>query len=189
MQSLFIEKKFKYDGSQLRSLYAYLEHGVLGDSVVSWMGPCDVSLTEMVDGEDLRSRSVIRGDHMAHFILEKFDVQLATAVSYQRLMGALTIDILRELSCEKEKIKSLRRKGDDIYLGEAKLNISIATQSPISSLIHFAVNISNKGTPVETLSLGDLQVSPIEFINKFMTSICNEVESIHRATQKVKWVK
>ena len=97
MKSLFIDREFKYDGSQLGSLYAYLEHGILGDSVISWVGPCEVGLPEMVDGEDIRSHSRICGDRMAHFILEKFDVSLSTAVAYQRLMGSLTVDILRRL--------------------------------------------------------------------------------------------
>ena len=81
------------------------------------------------------------------------------------------------------------RRGDDVYLGGGKLNISIATQSPISSLVHFAVNISNSGTPVETLGLEDLGVSERSFIEALMAAICEEVESIHRATQKVKWVR
>ena len=187
MKRLFIDTEFKYDGTQLRSLYAYLEHGLLGDSLTSWIGPCQVELDHMVDGEDVRARSRICGSRMLHFILEKFDVELATAVAYQRLMGCLVIDRLRELSPREPLVKNLERRGDDIYLEDRKLNISVATQSPSSSLVHFAINISNEGTPVETLSLGDLGVSPNDFVGPFMESVCAEVESIQRATQKVKW--
>ncbi len=188
MKSLFLQTEFMYDGSQLRSLYAYSEHGVLGDSIISWIGPCEVNSSHMVDVEDLRTRCEIRGHRMLHFILEKFDIPLSTAVAYQRLMGSLTVDILRILSPQKEETQNLCRRGDDIYLGKKKLNISIATQSPVSSLVHFAVNISNEGTPVETLSLEDLDVSTIPFKNQLLKVTCAEVESIHRATQKVKWV-
>ena len=189
MKNLFINTEFKYDGTQLRSLYAYLEHGLLGDSLISWIGPCQIDLPHIVDGEDIRAQSEIRGDRMLHFILEKFDIQLATAVAYQRLMACSTIDILRQLSPQKEIVKSLKRCGDDIYFKERKLNISIATQSPSSSLIHFAINISNSGTPVETLCFDDLEVSPMEFVDHFMDTFCAEIESIQKATQKVRWVK
>ena len=188
MKSLFIEKTFMYDGTQLRSLYAYLEHGVLGDSLVSWIGSCQVDLEHMVDGEDVRANSQICGHQMLHFILEKFDIQLATAVAYQRLMCGLTIDWLRQMSPQKGMVEDLKRCGDDIYLKERKLNVSIATQSPVSSLVHFAINISNEGTPVETLCLNDLGVSSMKFAENFMKSVCVEVESIQRATQKVKGV-
>ncbi|MGZ3782751.1 MAG: DUF366 family protein, partial [Pseudobdellovibrionaceae bacterium] len=38
--------------------------------------------------------------------------------------------------------------------------ISIATKSPVSVMVHFAMNITNKGTPVKTLSLQDLKLEP-----------------------------
>lgn len=189
MKNLFIDTEFQYDGTQLRSLYTYLEHGILGDSLVGWVGPCQIDSARMVDGEDILAHSNICGSRMLHFILEKFDVQLATAVAYQRLMGCLAIDLLRQLSPKEEMVRNLIRCGDDIYFEGRKLNISIATQSPSSSLVHFAINISNEGTPVETLCLEDLEVSPMNFADCFMSAVCAEVESIQRATQKVKWVK
>ena len=70
MKSLFIKENFKYDGSQLRSLFAYLNYGLLGDSIVSWIGPCNVDFDHMVDGEDLLQKSEIRSDNMVHFIIE-----------------------------------------------------------------------------------------------------------------------
>ena len=189
MKSLYIDTELTYDGTQLRSLYAYMEYGLLGDSLVSWIGPCCVDPVHMIDGEDIRAHSEICGSRMIHFILEKFDVQLATAVAYQRLMGCLTIDLLRQLSPKENMVKELKRCGDDIYLDDSKLNISIATQSPISSLVHFAINVTREGTPVKVLSLEDLEVSPREFADGFMKAVCVEVKSIQRATQKVKWVR
>ena len=38
--------------------------------------------------------------------------------------------------------------GDDLYVGDRKLSISIAAPSPTSALIHFALNIDPTGAPV-----------------------------------------
>jgi hypothetical protein len=94
MKTHFIDKKIKYDGTQLRSLFAYLEYGVLGNSVVSFIGPCDVSFDHMVDGEDLLAQSPICGSEMLHFIAEIFDEKLSTAVSLQRLFASIVKDYI-----------------------------------------------------------------------------------------------
>src|SRR5665213_200594 len=174
----------KYDGAQLVSLNSYLKHGLLGDSIVAWVGACDVSFEHMVDGEDIIEKESIAGDKMIHFIVEKFDISLYAAVALQRLLASIVKDQLLTMSKEK-----LFREGDDIYLGDRKLSISIATQSPVSSLIHFAVNVTNKGTPVKTLSLEDLGVEAKPFAIEIMNRFCKETEGIHQATMKVKWVK
>lgn len=185
MKAKFLETTDKYDGSQLASLRGYLNHGLLGDSIVAWIGACDVTFEHMVDGEDLLQKAKIAGDKMLHFVIEKFDISLFAAVSLQRLLASIVMDCLKE----REAAHELVRQGDDIFLGDRKLSISIATQSPVNSLIHFAVNITNKGTPVKTLSLEDLGVDPRAFAIEIMGRFCAEVESIQQATQKVRWVK
>lgn len=181
MKAKFLETTELYDGSQLVSLRSYLKHELLGDSIVAWVGACDVSLEHMVDGEDLLEKAAIRGDKMVHFIVEKFESSLLAAVALQRLLASIVKDILA--------IERMTRDGDDLYLDGKKLSISIATQSPVSSLIHFAVNVSNGGTPVPTLSLEDLKVEPREFANEVMRRFVAEVASIREATHKVRWVK
>jgi hypothetical protein len=194
-QSKFLEmdeKQSRYDGTQLRSLYAYLEHGLLGDSMVAWIGPCDVSFQHMVDGEDLRDASAIRGSQMLHFIVEKFEARLPEMVALQRLMSAIAKDLLE--TSRKTK-GSLRRDGDDLYwksdssaTEEGKLSISIATVSPVSGLIHFAINVANQGTPVKTASLEDLGLEPKAFAKALLAKLVSEFDSISSATRKVKWV-
>jgi hypothetical protein len=181
-----VEFEQKYDGTQLASLQNYLVHGLLGDSIVAWIGACDVNFEHMVDGEDLLAKAQIAGSRMLHFIIEKFDVQLFAAVGMQRMLAAIVKDLLEE---SMKKAHKLLREGDDIYCGDRKLSISIATQSPVSSLIHFAVNISNEGTPVKTLSLEDLGVEPKAFAELVMKRFVTEVEGMQQATQKVRWVK
>jgi len=189
VKSLFLETTEQYDGSQLVSLRNYLKHQLLGDSIVAWVGPCDVHIDHMVDGEDLLAHARICGSQMLHFIVESFDTSLFASVALQRLMASIVKDRLQVLSADKELAATLTRDGDDIFAGKKKLSISIATQSPVNSLIHFAVNVVNKGTPVETLALEDLKVDAKKLALDVMEKFTAEFETIRQATQKVRWVK
>jgi hypothetical protein len=125
---------------------------------------------------------------MVHFIVEKFDSNLLAAVGLQRLLASIVKDYLAEKS-KTEFAAKLRRDGDDIFAGDRKLSISIATQSPVSSLIHFAVNVNNKSTPVKTLSLQDLEIDPKKFAADILKRFAAESVSVREATMKVRWVK
>ncbi len=186
MKTLFIEDRIKYDGSQLHSLYAYLEHRVLGPSVVSWVGACDIPFSHMVDGEDLLDKAVISGAEMLHFIIEAFDRDLFSGVVLQRLFASIVRDYLQKQGHTKLSGQILVRQGDDIYLDNKKLSISIATCSPVSILVHFAMNVSNIGTPVPTLSLQDLGLEPKEVAKDLMQLLKTEFLQIIEATQKVR---
>ena len=186
MLSLWVDKNPIYDGHQLQPLHNYLNHGLLGDSIVSWVGACDVNFDHMLDGEDLRVLSPIQADKMLHFVLEIFDQSLHAGVFLQRLMGEIMRETLRELG-DSQQIDSLRRQGDDLYLKDGKLNVSIATCCNRSFLIHFGVNVSNGGTPVKTAALCDFGITDIpSFAKRYMEKVTSEVESQIRATQKVK---
>jgi hypothetical protein len=186
MQSLFIKEKITYDGTQLKSLFAYLTYGVLGNSIVSWTGPCDISFEHMVDGEDLLAKSPIAGAEMLHFIVEVFDRDLFSGVALQRLFASIIRDYLQAEAHVALGKAQLERDGDDIFWGERKLNISIATKSPVSTMIHLAINCTNKGTPVETCSLEDLKLSPEKVAQDVMEKFQREFEAILKATQKVR---
>lgn len=183
MKTLFIEKNFTYTGEQLQPLFNYMNYGLLGNSMVGWVGPCHVPFEHMIDGEDIRAQSQICGDRMVHFILELFDFPLKGAVVLQRLMAEVTRDIL---STKSHFALKLVRKGDDLYLENRKLNISIATISRQSSLIHFAVNVTSEGTPVPTSSLADFSVDEKYFAQQMLEKTCSEIEDIIMASQKVR---
>jgi uncharacterized protein len=191
----WIEKEFEYDGTQLASLHNYLQYGIAGDSIVAWIGPCDISFDKMADGEDILSQSEIRGGKMLHFILEKFDVSLYAAVALQRLVTSLAFEILLKNSANAEASSAgvtardfaniIKRDGDDIFIGDKKLSISVAVPSYRSCLVHFAVNITNENTPVPTVSLTDLGIEPVKFAKDLMDAVVNEDQSIIFATHKV----
>jgi len=185
MKYKFVSENLKYDGSQLRSLFGYLDHGILGDSFISFIGPCDIPFANMVDGEDFLANSEIRGGLMLHFIIEEFGKNLELAVTKQRLLACLVEEVLSE-QCPNKKFD---RNGDDIFVDGGKLSISIATVTPVSALIHFAMNITNEGTPVKTSCLRDLNLEGRAVAEIVAAKYLREREGILQATQKVHWVK
>ena len=81
----------------------------------------------------------------------------------------------------------IERRGDDLYVENRKLNISIATCSANSILLHFGINVTNEGTPVETSALSDFGIQDAsKFSELLLHRILKEVQSQIRATQKVK---
>ncbi|MCB9869464.1 MAG: DUF366 family protein [Planctomycetes bacterium] len=183
MLSAWLEETLAYDGSQLRAHWILRHCGLVGDAVVAFRGPCRVADREMADLEDLLSGVGIAGDDMVHFLCECFDDgDLLRAVYVQRLFSAAAGDTLRALAPGVD----LRRQGDDLFVGPGKLSISIATRSPVSTLIHFAVNVSNEGTPVHTAALADLGVDPAEFAQRLLGDWTAEVESVRLARAKVR---
>ena len=170
-------------------MFGYLGHGIQGNSIVAFVGKCSISNDHMIDGEDLLAGETIAGDKMVHFIIERFETQLFGAVALQRLMASIVMDICREHVGDNDVAAQFRRSGDDIYFGPGKLSISIATLTPMSALIHFAVNVTNEGTPVQTAALEDIAFPAEIFAKKVLAKFAAEVESIEVATVKVRWAK
>ncbi|MFH1231647.1 MAG: DUF366 family protein [Planctomycetota bacterium] len=207
MISAFLPTKIKYNGSQLSSLWAYKNFGILGDSIVAFIGPCNIPKTLMVDVEDIRAKHKICGSLMLHFIIEHFDNDLEKTILRQRLLTTIIKDVLSDYVSAKggPAGQNFKRIGDDLYTitqdakrktqcaasrrDNAKLSISIATASPVSTMIHFAINISTKGTPVKTAGLNDYKIAPKQFALEVMRRYTEEMQTIKHARQKVNWVK
>ena len=90
---------------------------------------------------------------------------------------------------EQKLGKVLIRRGDDIYDEDAKLSVSIATLSGISTLIHTGINISSHNTPVKTKGLiSDYNLDPTAFSKEVLGAFKNELESSWLARCKVRSV-
>lgn len=183
MKTLFIENELAYDGSQLAGHFAYRNFGILGDSCVGFLGPCEVKLDAMVDLEDVRGNAPIYSPLMVHFLLESFHVDLTGGVFLQRLIIARLKELL-----EAHGVSGLRREGDDIYQGAKKLSVSIATRSAVSTLLHIGLNVKTEGTPVPTAGLGEWGVDPTAFAKAALDALRAEYESSLAATWKVRGV-
>ncbi|MBR6928496.1 MAG: DUF366 family protein, partial [Methanobrevibacter sp.] len=90
-----------------------------------------------------------------------------------------------------------KREGDDIFVDDRKLSISIASVSLSSAKIHFALNLEDKGTPsdVETIGLYDIKIDDnqiftqdnlLELLNKTVNRFIDELETIENDISKTK---
>lgn len=182
MRTHWIDEATAYDGSQLRAHWILSRTGIVGDAVVGFRGPCRVRDDEMADLADLDGPG-IAGDDMVHVVWESFATpDLLLAVHRQRLLAAQAAETLARLSPGV----GLLRDGDDLWVGDGKLSISIATVSPVSSLVHFAVNSTRGGAPVRTAALADLGVDAAVFGRDLLARIAEEQQSIAAARAKVR---
>jgi len=145
-----------YTGGELRSHWLRERFGLVGDAMAGFVGPCHVKPEHVVDIEERISGQAIAGASMVHILCEHFQVPLPEMVVRQRLLAAIVLDVLREYG--NDLARRVRRRGDDLYLEERKLSVSIATVSPVSALCHFGVNVNTDRVPVPAAGLEELGV-------------------------------
>jgi hypothetical protein len=179
---LFSEKTIGYDGSQLKPHWIFQTFGLLGDSAVAFCGGCDVPIEKMVDLTDVRDDKPIFSKSMLHFVGEFFGADLTRTILMQRLLVSLA---QQELIFRIQK-PAIVRGGNDLYDDGAKLSVSIATASPVSTLLHFGINIVSEGTPVKTKGLADYKIEPSSFARALLESFRDEMKTVAEARAKVR---
>lgn len=158
--------------------------GTWGDAACAFEGPCRVTVQGLVDLEDARRRSPIESRRMLHFLAEHFDRDLFRAVLRQRLL----VSIFQEMLPANLR-RQIGRIGDDLFIGSRKLSVSIATLTPVSSLIHFGVNLDARGAPVPAVGLTQLGVGNARFLaRRVLEGYRDELAEIERACVKVRAV-
>ncbi len=184
MISKLLPNSIKYDGSQIAPLWAY-GMGIKGDSIVVFHGPMDVTPDNMKDLEDRKAGKTIQGDDLIHIIVERFDSPSSMRLAYymQRLLIVCVMDVLG-----KHGIKTTRN-GDDLFINDGKLTVSIATAGVSSEKIHCGINITTKGTPreVKTAALEDFGIKDWKTIAKEIAeTFVHEIEDIEGDIVKTK---
>ena len=182
LRTRFLEETLPYSGEQLRSLWAYERFGLVGDSAVAFIGPCDVRPEFMRDMEELRDGARIFSENMLHFIIEHFEHDLEKTVLRQRLFIALMAE---QLNARLEPPR-IRREGGDLYDDDRKLTVSVATASPVSGLIHAGINVSSRNTPVPTRGLDDYALAADAFARDMLAAYAREIAGVHTARCKVR---
>jgi len=184
MQTLLHPDPIAYTGHQLRSHWILDTFGLQGDALVAFTGPCHVALSEMVDLADVAAGEAIEAAQMLHLIAEHFDHDLRRAVLRQRLL----ICIIAERLAAGERVPDLRRDGDDLYAGERKLSVSVATLSPVSALIHVGLNIDPAGAPVPAVGLGEWGIDSDWLAREVLEDYAAEMADVESAACKVRGV-
>jgi len=185
-----VEDIFEYDGSQINPSWAFQEFGIYGSSIVTWIGPVNITPDNLKDFADVGLE--IKSNNMVNFICEFFDQQ-PTNMRIAYLRQRLLVMIFREILTERG-VKTTR-EGDDLFVDGRKLSISIASVSLSSAKIHFALNLEDKGTPgdVETIGLYDIDGGNVfnennlkdlifDVVNRFI----DEIETIEKDISKTK---
>ena len=193
MKHLKLKNGTSYDGSQIQPMWAFRQFGIKDSSIVSWMGPMEIRSDEVIDYEDVEVE--IKGGEMLNFIVEHFDVQPANirlCYHRQRLLVTIVKDILADHGVKTQ------RDGDDLYVlqngkRDGKLSVSIATCSASSMKVHFALNLTEKGTPADVETSGLLECGAgleREDVQDLADEICsayiNEIESIESDITKTR---
>lgn len=163
MKCIILDKITDYDGSQISSLWAYNLADVQADSIIAFSGGCDVKIEHMIDLEDKKQGDMIFSTDMIHFIIEHFDsTDLKLVYARQRLFTAIVAEVLSEYC------NSIVRKGDDLFVYNKKLTVSIASTSAVSQKIHFGINVVHD----YYASLEDIGISSAD-LTELMEKIAN----------------
>ena len=186
MNTLFIDKEIKYVGTQLAPHWIYKNFNIMGNAIVAFIGECEVTLDHMVDVEDVINNEPIYSKKMLSFIEESFDSSLVEMVFKQRLLVTITKEIIEKRNSNVKIV----RNGDDLYINNKKLSVSIATKSITSTLIHFGLNIESQGAPIAAADLvHDALIDDIkEFALEIMETYKEEISDIKFAASKVRGV-
>ena len=179
-----INENIKYEGWQLAPHWIYKKFKIQGDAIVAFVGECEVKLDEMVDIEDVINNEPIYSPLMLSFISEQFNIGLVEGVLRQRLLMTTIKEAL-----EKRGFV-VTRDGDDLFVNNKKLSVSIATKSTTSVLIHTGLNILTEGTPIPTSGLkSDLNIEDINCLaEEIMLKYSQELDDIVLASTKVRGV-
>jgi len=182
MMTAFIEGPVHYSGRELRSRWIAERAGLEGDAIVAFRGSCLVAGRDLVDLEDLELGNTVAGEDMLSFIVEIFGLSLVGVTFAQRLLCSIAQGILNEGLGRP----AIERRGDDLFLGRGKLSVSVATVSPVSGLIHLALNITTAGVPVQAACLADLGLDHRWVAGEVLRRFADEADSVVRASRKVR---
>ncbi len=180
----WIEEQIPYTGRELRSHFALEKWGIVGDNIVAFIGECRVSREHLVDLLDAQANATIYSPLMLHFLGEFFNDDLEKAIWRQRLF----ITLLKEKWESLVPKNRLRREGNDLYEKDKKLSVSIATATPLSTLLHVGVNIETEGTPVPTVGLREERIDPVVFAKEVLQQFVQEFDGVYHDLCKVRSV-
>lgn len=183
IKTLVSDKSLAYDGTQMQSHWIYNNFGLLGDAAVAFTGEVNVGLDKMIDLIDVHRKESIYSPLMLNFLIEHFNPDLELAIYRQWLFISLIKEELAQFEID------VNRMGDDLYYKKAKLSVSVATVTNVSSLMHIGLNIDTEGTPIKTVGLKELGIADIKaFADTVMLKYKRELEHIHEARCKVRSV-
>jgi hypothetical protein len=209
VRTRLLDEEIAYTGGQLRAGWIAEAAGLAGEAAVAFLGPCDVAPEHMVDTVDLQAGARIFSPRMVHIIIEHPGLDLIHTTVRQRLLIAIAGEIISRHLGEP----LIRRHGDDLYLRDRKLSVSVATVGmaggpgtagfslpppnppqaeacatllAVSGLIHAGFNVRGEGAPVAAIGLEELGLDLRAFAERLLSAYAAELEGIASAAAKVR---
>lgn len=185
MRSKFIKEDLNFTGEQFSSLFAYDSFNLLGDSIIAFIGACDVSIKEIADLELAKSgKKTFYCPKMLHFLAEHFEVDMEKAI----FRSLLLLNIIKDLINEKLDKYLIKRVGTELFENDSRIAFSLASSSPVSSLIYVGVALvpaeEGKGKGLEGYG-----IEPVAFANEVMDRYTKEAERITQLRCRTRWVE
>ena len=175
-----------YDGSPLGPHWAFLSHGIQGDSLLAFEGPCSVAVEALADLQDARDGAFIYSPRMLHFVLELFGPSLEEAVARQWLMAATAAAHINGRLAKRNKGARVLRDGNDLWVGKRKLSVSIAAPTGVSVKVHLGLNVSAEGAPVPAIGLRDLGLPARALAHELLQRFADDHARMRAARSKVR---
>lgn len=183
LQVKYLEGRLNYTGRELSPHFILEHYSLHGSALVAARGGCDVPTAHLVDWEDRLANDRIGAGEMLHFLGEFFERPLREGVWIQRQLVALAGEILRNSwHCP------VVRTGDDLWVADRKLTVSIVAPTLASCVLHLGMNIDPSGAPVPAIGLAELKVDPERFAHQLLEAFQEEWSSVVAATHKVRGV-
>ncbi|MEN9724135.1 MAG: hypothetical protein RJB38_2121 [Pseudomonadota bacterium] len=176
----YIAERLPYYGPELRPHFILSQFGIPGSAVIAFRGACSVKTDSLVDWEDRLAHDSIQAREMVHFLGEFFEPTLRETVWTQRLFVSILADLLRE-----KGVPVVLRQGDDLFVKDRKLSVSIVTSSAVSQLLHLGINVDPEGAPVPAIGLAELGVDPDDFAQEALKRFVSEYAGVWEACTKV----
>jgi hypothetical protein len=180
----YLGEGIDYTGAELHSHFVRERSGIAIDGVVAFVGGCEVDGKRLVDLEDFAAGNYIRARRMLHFVGEHFQCPLREGNVRLRLFASILKETIETMSPGS----AVTRRGDDLFVGERKLTVAIATVSPVSSVFHCGVNVDPVGAPVPVIGLPELGIEVKPFALEALQRYRIECQAIELALRKVRGV-
>ncbi|KPL00057.1 MAG: hypothetical protein AMJ90_08915 [candidate division Zixibacteria bacterium SM23_73_2] len=182
MRSLYIKEKIKFTGEQLVPFWTFERFDLLGDSIVVFIGPCELQERYVIGIDHWKKKTEIKSESMLHFLVEHFDLDLEKAILRQKIL----VNILKDKLNHRLGGDVFQRWGDDIYDEDYKLTISTAARTDVSTKIHLGINITAKNAPVKAKGLSDYGIDPDDIAQVVMNQYRLDMRRIQERLVKTR---
>ncbi len=143
----------------MKAHWALKEHGVEGDSILSFSGPFRVTAEDFLDiTADTERNLIAQETPMLHFIAEHFDDSLELAIYRQYLL----VSIAEEKLDKRLGKGHIIRWGEVLYDGRERLSTSAVTKNPVSTKIHLGLFLEDQKDK-QLKGIVSLGIEPMEF--------------------------